>query len=101
MHPGDSSRANRRRQYLIAIGASTATGLLFALPSLSNGRGWSFLAGSLAQWWSLGAADAMDYRRRQPPALFEQATASPSPGSFGSEPVLYRRLRLPSFLCTD
>ena len=54
MHPGDSSRANRLRQYLIAIGASTATGLLFALPSLSNGRGWSFLAGSLAQWWSWG-----------------------------------------------
>jgi two-component system LytT family sensor kinase len=54
MHPGDSSRANRLRQYLIAIAASTATGLLFTLPSLSNGRGWSSLAGSLAQWWSWG-----------------------------------------------
>ena len=54
MHPGDSSRTNRLRQYSIAIAASTATGLLFALPGLAAGRGLSLLAGSLAQWWSWG-----------------------------------------------
>src|SRR5882672_8798730 len=54
MHSGDPPRTNIRRQYLIAIAASTAAGLLFALPYLSSDRGWSPLEGSLAQWWAWG-----------------------------------------------
>jgi two-component system LytT family sensor kinase len=51
---GYSSRASRLRRYLIAIGAWTAIGLLFALPNVSSDRGWRPLLGSLAQWWSWG-----------------------------------------------
>jgi two-component system LytT family sensor kinase len=54
MPPGNSSRANRVRRYPIAIGAWTAIGLLFALPSFSSNSGWRPVLGSLAQWWSWG-----------------------------------------------